>query len=476
VLASGPFLASVVSATSAPAPDAQPSPPVIVLHGLTASDLRDEYTVDAEKVFSVAPLQPQDWERVTPHPDAALLEAHEPARVRPSNVVEIGYKELIAALRVNLPQRIDRPVPVFPFAYDWRRSADDGARRLGDFIREVIDRTRLLKHYPRDLAAVDLVGHSMGGMVIARCLAKGYHLQAGRPLVRRVATLGTAYHGAVDALEKLVSGESQLFGEARDSERIAARLIPSVYQHVPRFPGALLGEDGQPLDVYEPTNWQSSVFGTVAEHLRVYSRREDLEEPGAAAKRAQAAFALVSDWLAAGREMLASINSLQPKQALLDNLGPGHPGWLLVVGADERTRHEAQFVVRNGQRVIECRREQDEWSPKGDADPATNDAHRKLRLKLGDGTVPLRGAVPDWASREAVVCVGERDFGDFENFLLRKLPSLHSVLPWMNLVHRWLVAFLKDKQAGKARIWGRPLPDVRWSDWRSPVAGAEIRR
>jgi hypothetical protein len=100
---------------------------------------------------------------------------------------------------------------------------------------------------------------------------------------------------------------------------------------------------------------------------------------------------------------------------------------------------------------------------------------RERRLKLGDGTVPLKGAVPDWATREAVVCVAERDFGTLENFPLRKLPTLHSILPWMNMVHRWIVAFLRDKKAGKARIFGRPLPDVRWTDWKSPVAGVELR-
>jgi len=208
----------------------------------------------------------------------------------------------------------------------------------------------------------------------------------------------------------------------------------------------------------------------VARHLELYSTRTDLKTPG---DRARAAFALVSGWLAEGKKLLDAMNGIDPKQALLDKQGPGkHPGWLLIVGADERTRYVAQIKTLNGQRIIECQRAHKEWSPDGPADPATVESIKLHRMQLGDGTVPIRGAVPDWGTREAVVCVGERDFGALENLGLRTFPSLHAMLPWLNLVHRWTVAFLTDKKAGKAKIWGRPLPDVTVGNWKIPVEGA----
>jgi hypothetical protein len=447
---------------------------VIVLHGLTASVLRDEYPVDPETVLTRAPLGPARWERLERHPDDWSYEAKEPARVRPSHLVPIGYAELVEALRSDLAPAPDREVPVYPFAYDWRDDVFTIAPRLGAFIHEVIGRTRLLPHYASDLAEVDLVGHSMGGVVISACLAEGYHRDLrGRPQVRRVATLGTAYQGAVDALEKLTVGESELMGGNRDAERHMARLTPAVYQHVPAFKDALLDESGTTsLDAFDPRSFQHSVFSALAEHLRLFSRNPDFANP---AVRAQGAFAQLTRWLEQGRKLMRTIGNLDPKEVLLDKEGPGaHPGWLLLVGLDEPTRYQAQLGVAAGERVFHFKKQSRGFEP-GAGDPADSAETRALRNTLGDGTVPVRGAVPAWADRERVVGLARRDFGSFENLLLRGFTSLHSVLPWLNLVHRWVVAFLKDKQAGKADVWGRPLPDVRRPDWKSPVGGARLK-
>jgi len=49
-------------------------------------------------------------------------------------------------------------------------------RQLADFVDEVIDRTKLLKHYHKagyqNDAKVNLVGHSMGGVVITGYLER----------------------------------------------------------------------------------------------------------------------------------------------------------------------------------------------------------------------------------------------------------------------------------------------------------------
>jgi pimeloyl-ACP methyl ester carboxylesterase len=432
--------------------------------------LRDLYPVDPETVLTREPLGPKKWDRILLHPDDLTCEANEPARVQVSHLVPIGYQELIKALRSELSPAEDRPVPVYGFAYDWRDGIFASAERLGGFIREVIARTRLLKHYPRDLAEVDLVGHSMGGLVIAACLARGHHLEQGTPLVRRVATIATPYHGAVDALEKLAVGESEIFGEGRDAERHFARLTPSVYQHVPEFPQAFLDESDRPISAFDPLNWQHSIFGTLAEHLRLYSRDPQFQD---AAKRAQAAFATLSAWLAEGKKVQAAVNELDPKAALLDNAGAGrHPGWLVLTGLDDPTKYQAALRVVGGERVFEFRQEKSGYDPDGDDDPAVVPALVEARSRLGDGTVAIRGAIPDWADRERVICMARRDFGKLENFPLKGFASLHAILPWLNLVHRWIIAFFKDKQAGKAKISGRPLFDIARPDWRSPVLGA----
>jgi hypothetical protein len=123
---------------------------------------------------------------------------------------------------------------------------------------------------------------------------------------------------------------------------------------------------------------------TVARHLEAYSTRRELKTPG---DRARAAFRLVSSWLAEGKKPLDAVNALDPKRALLDRQGFGaHPGWLLLVGADDRTRHVARIRTQDGQRLIDCRCAHEDGSPEGDLDPARVDSVRRRRLQLGDGT------------------------------------------------------------------------------------------
>ncbi|MDA1252241.1 MAG: hypothetical protein O2820_23810, partial [Planctomycetota bacterium] len=74
--------------------------PVIVIPGITASELRDEYQVKPENVWSA--VVNHDYERITLHPDDVRYERNEPARIRADAVFELPYGELIAELRHNL--------------------------------------------------------------------------------------------------------------------------------------------------------------------------------------------------------------------------------------------------------------------------------------------------------------------------------------------------------------------------------------
>ena len=121
-----------------------PSHPVIVVPGITATALRDEYPLPTESVWSVLR---KDYARVALHPDNLRYEAREPARLAADQLFGVAYEEFIEELRYNLRQREDEPVPVFPFAYDWRHPLEVIERHLEAFVEEVIERTKLLKHY-----------------------------------------------------------------------------------------------------------------------------------------------------------------------------------------------------------------------------------------------------------------------------------------------------------------------------------------
>ena len=165
----------------------KPPSPVIVVPGITASDLHDEYELPPEAVWTT--LRKKRYERVTLHPDDQRYELREPARVAPRGPFPLIYEELIEELRDGLSEDQDGPVPVFPFGYDWRLPLDSTEERLAEFVREVIDRTLLMKHYrDTDFAeapTVTLIGHSMGGLIVA-----GYARRLYRAAFRRAGRQG----------------------------------------------------------------------------------------------------------------------------------------------------------------------------------------------------------------------------------------------------------------------------------------------
>ncbi len=458
-------------------------PPVIVVLAITGSVLRDEYPLPPEAVWDPGLLGIEAFDRIAIHPESPgpsaekpFYESLGPSRVAASHAVRIIYGELVDLLRRDLPEKGEPPVPAYVFSYDWRQDNRLGAARLGDFIAEVIDRANLLRRYSGRCQAVDLVGHSMGGLVIAACLAAGKHrTAAGRPRVRRVVTLGTPYLGAVDALAKFATGESEIVGQRRHTERDIARLTPSVYQLLPVYERAFYDTaSGRPLDLFDLGNWQPSIVDSIALSIRESTTRSELAALGAAGdlRRLTAAVTLLDQRLQACRDLHDLVDDLDPDEVLLER-----NGWLPLVGIDERTRFAAGLSQRTDPNTGRTRKEFDFLIGECDYDGSSRPAEfRDDRLRLGDGVVPLRGAVPKWMRRDRVVCVAERDFGglfNLEDLFLRKFTSLHCALPLMNLAQRWVVSFLKGRRWGE--LWGRPLPDVARGEWRSPVDGVETK-
>ena len=210
--------------------------PTIFLPGILGTELRDDYPLPAKTVYSMwtnVPLVDAsgDFERIALHPDDLRYERVEPASVRPDAVLSMMYKEFILELRHSLSKDPARPVPVYAFPYDWRQPLETTEDRLAAYIDEVIARTRLTRHYARDAGwkkrpLVNLVGHSMGGLVIAGLLARRPELSAK---IGRVATIGTPYRGSIEAVTKLCMGVSTLGADSSSArEREAARMTPAL--------------------------------------------------------------------------------------------------------------------------------------------------------------------------------------------------------------------------------------------------------
>ncbi len=436
--------------------------PVIVLPGITGSDLFDRYELPPEAVWTT--MRNRRHDRITLHPADQRYELLEPARVGPGGPFPMVYGELVEELREGLSEGRAGPVPVYPFGYDWRMPLDLTEARLDAFIREVIDRTLLMPLYRRDTdfaanPTVTLIGHSMGGLIIA-----GYLERYSAACVDRVVTLATPFQGSWEAVLRLTTGTGDLgedSGKAR--ERHAARMTPALYHLLPSYGGGLSVDEELEADIFHPDAWQPSVVRTIERNVRGW------DVSGAE---------LFAEMLGAARAHRERIGGL--RLAASAPTGNGNPAaaaaaetgsprlsadrWLAIVGGDDETR--VGLRVRRGDNGaprfdLRSAERQNHWDTDDDA----------ARLNSGDGTVPLAGAVAPFLHESRLVCVTPRDFGYWElkDRALTRFTGLHGLLPTMNMVHRMILRFLLDKDDPYGNTWGRRFPGVAVGEWDPPL-------
>lgn len=418
--------------------------PVIVIPGITGSGLVDHYPLDADEIWSM--IFNKDYDRLALHPDDLRFEAIGPADVAVGRLIPV-YDDLIKALRHELSPRADQPTPVFAFPYDWRMDIRQNALRLREFIDEVIARTRLLRHYAAaSTLRVDLVGHSMGGLIIGELLA-----EFGRAaLVGKVATIGTPWHGSIEAIVKIATGMSLLTGsDPQEREREAARVTPALYQLFPHYPGATVDASGNEIDLYEPSNMQASVINSLTEFVRIYSVDTKATERR---KRAQA---ILNDMLQSAKRHRDAMHRFR-----ISTTSTSQSDWLVIAGVGKKTRLQVtveqnragpRFVIAEHQFVNEL------------------SAERPVSQRTGDGTVPLASAIPPFLPAANVVCVTDDDlaFMEFRDRLLVEFGGLHGLLPRVNLVQRLVTKHLRPAYRGN--VWGRRVPGI--AAWKPPISG-----
>ncbi len=426
-------------------------PPVIVLPGVTGTNLRDEYRTPPDMVWS---LLQNEYARVALHPDNPRYEAREPARIQADSVFDIAYKEIIQELRYNLRLKEDKPVPVFPFAYDWRQPLDLIEKRFAEFVNEVIERTKLLRHYADDGYAdnpkVNLVGHSMGGLIIA-----GYLEREGKSArVAKVATLATPYRGSFEAVIKVATGTANIGNDEPNSrEREAARLTPSLYHLLPDIEGGLEIEDPKlPTSLFDAGLWQRGVIDSIVEFVRLHAVSK--------LDRQQQAQTLFTSLL---QDALAHRNRIKTFQLSKAGLRP--EDWLCVAGVDSVTRVKLKIKKTSRGPMFDLGSDYrlNQWRINAN-DPAD-------WYLTGDGTVPLASAVPSFLKPENVVCVTPDDFGYWEvqDKVAAKVAGLHAIMPNMDMLHRMVVRHFTGRADFSGNTWGCPAPGVSDIQWRPPL-------
>lgn len=428
--------------------------PVILVPGITATYLRDQYRLPPEVVWSVIT---KDYERVALHPDNLRYELTEPARITPDQLFEVAYRELIEELRFNLPPAPDTAIPVFPFGYDWRQPLAMSEAQLEDFIKEVIDRTKLLRHYHAENyhrnPKVNLIGHSMGGLVIA-----GYLERAGpNASVGKVVTIAAPFRGSLEVVLKVTTGTAELgAGRSGSRERKAARLTPALYHLLPTFEGAIKIEPGGylPDGLFEMDAWQPSILRTIGQFIQLHGLHPEQHE-----EQARSLFGALLDEAKSHRKRLEGFSLAGAKL--------GSNDWLSIVGVDSKTHVMLNIEkTRNGPQFrLDLSPRENLWDNKDLA----------KRVKTGDGTVPFLGAMSSFISPEKVVCVTPDDFGywELQDRFLSGVAGFHGIMPNMNMLHRMIVQFFSpDGPPKHNNIWGRPPPNLPPdAAWDPPIPG-----
>ncbi len=249
-------------------------PPVILIHGIMGARLSD--TASGEEIWPgkisrlafsdyaelAIPIDPETLEPVASNLSTSGLADQVAGRDYYGNIIKVleeagGYQ----------PAGPGRDREYYVFTYDWRQDNVITARRLADLVE------RIQKEHADPDLQVDLIAHSMGGLITRYYLRYGradvlddndFPVDyAGARNVRRVILLGTPNLGSVSSLHAFIEGTKVGFNRI-PTEVLAT--MPSVYQLFPHsLHEWLITAAGKPLerDIFDVEIWrrfQWSIF------------------------------------------------------------------------------------------------------------------------------------------------------------------------------------------------------------------------
>ncbi len=248
-------------------------PPVIFVHGVLGSKLKEIETGEEGWFSSPLKLLFDEFRHLALEVDSATLEVKE-NRYKASelagdiigkdfygNIIKTlseygGYKKAVIGQKINPNEK-----NYYTFLYDWRQDNVISAGELADFVEQIrID-------YDNPELKVDIVAHSMGGLITR------YYMRYGRldvtndnnfPVnmyggdrVRRVILLGTPNLGSVEMLNAFIDGIALGFKKI-NPETLAT--MPSLFQLLPHpLNNWIVTASGKPLerDLFDVNTWRA---------------------------------------------------------------------------------------------------------------------------------------------------------------------------------------------------------------------------
>jgi hypothetical protein len=218
--------------------------PIILIPGIQGTKLINTNTLDFDTIWSVVQSRYETIYDLLLKQDSRF-EANPRSLIERGDVEDAAYREI-----VHVFERKTK-MPVYIFGYDWRKSSIENGKRLAayvDYLKEKLSVTKF-----------NFIAHSMGGMVFSCFLNE---LQGNYDSIDHGVFAVSPFKGSVSALIALIMGEGGIkfpLFNSNDEFRKIARTFPSVFEMCPTFPNAVLFENGQEVDLFNPDQWQSNV-------------------------------------------------------------------------------------------------------------------------------------------------------------------------------------------------------------------------
>ncbi|MGB7452812.1 MAG: hypothetical protein WBM36_11865 [Lysobacterales bacterium] len=361
-------------------------PPVILIHGMMGSRLTDRNSGKEVWVGNLSSLVFSNYEDIALEidPDSLLPK---PSPLTTSGLLDtVVGKDFYAGITDTLKsaggyqlakvgvKQSSSARNYYVFTYDWRQDNIQTVRKLYRFIEQI----RL--DYANPDLKVDLVAHSMGGLIARYYLRYGEEDTlddndfdvnlSGAQRVRRIILLGTPNLGSVGALHTFIDGV-KIGARTIPTETVVT--MPSSYQ---LFPHALndwiVTSSGKPLDrdLFDVRIWRAfqwSIFDPVV-RARIMKKYENEAEGLAYLDLLERYF---EKHLERARRFVWSLTVPLPTQ----------PYKLIVLGGDCALT-PARIMVEEVDGVSEVRL----W-PKKIKKPVAMVDYDRIMLEPGDGTV-----------------------------------------------------------------------------------------
>jgi len=245
-----------------------PNHPVILVHGIQGSWLKDQYPVDYQDSILWTGILKKNFAALHLHALDSTVDAEPKRMVFPHQAVPLIYESLVDEVRDELAEQ--HPY-VYMFTYDWRKDNRQAAEELGRFMDRVLRIAAVHERAAGRTAPrkVSLIGHSMGGLVIKWYATQLLGPTRAKQTIERILTIATPFGGSLKAVEALLPGARNLFGmENQKSMRHAARTMPGLYQLLPAWKEAVVRlNDHEPLDVFDEKSWQENLVAALKERF-----------------------------------------------------------------------------------------------------------------------------------------------------------------------------------------------------------------